>query len=93
VGLGVELPEVVHGVRASARRLSAAAAFAEWFKRYGRPESAGSEAEVFRIGEEMFRWLDQDGALREWLEMAEWALEEAAGFRQVGLPRRCWRRP
>ena len=51
------------------------AALADWATRYGRAAAVGAELDLRGIGEEIFAWLDQGGALEEWLAGPERALE------------------
>ena len=51
------------------------AALASWAERYGRAAAAGAEVALRGIGEEIFGWLDQGGALASWLAGPERVLE------------------
>jgi tetratricopeptide (TPR) repeat protein len=51
------------------------AALADWAERYARAVSSGSEDMLRQIGEEIFAWLDQGGALDSWRTEPEPALE------------------
>jgi hypothetical protein len=80
----LSFPAVVRGEGAAMLRLAPAAALSDWAERYRQAVSASAEAEVFRIGEEMFGWLDQGGGLTGWLEGADRVLEVRAGAGPAG---------
>ena len=72
-GGGVALPAPELPGRAAAADVLAT--LADWATRYGRAAAVGAELDLRGIGEEIFGWLDQGGALEAWLAGPERALE------------------
>ena len=61
--------------RAPASSPDVPTSLADWAQRYGRAAAAGAEELLRGIGEEIFAWLDQGGALDGWLAEPERTLE------------------
>ena len=74
-GLGVVLPEIVVGEGEGQKSLSPAEGLADWAQRYRDAVVSGARPTIQDIGSEMYRWLDQGGALSDWVVGGERVLE------------------
>ncbi len=74
-GINDALPLIANREGVERKGLSAANALADWTKRYTDAVASGSDPAIFVIGREMYRWLDQNGALSDWVVSGERVME------------------